>query len=72
MKMIGKALAVILVIVAIYTFDRHTFNQTVVPLLLLSMAGQIFAENNEKLSKFFRRVSLILAVILILKMLFIG
>ena len=72
MKIIGKILAVILVIAAIYTFDRHNFNQVVMPLLLLSMAGQIFAENNEKLSKFFRRVSLALAIILILKRLLVG
>ena len=72
MKIIGKILAVILVIAAIYTFDRHNFNQIVMPLLLLSMAGQIFAENNERLSKFFRRASLALAIILILKRLFIG
>ena len=72
MKIIGKILAVILIIVAIYTFDRHTWNQILVPLLLLNAALVLLTQENRKLNKFFTRTSTILAILLILKMLFYG
>jgi hypothetical protein len=72
MKLIGKILAVILIIVAFYTFDWHTWNQILVPLLLLNCAAIILTEKNRKLNKFFSRTGLVLSIFLILKMLFYG
>lgn len=69
MKIVGKILAVVLIIVAIYTFDRHTWNQILVPLLLLNCAAILLTEGNRKLNRFFTRISLVLAIFLILRML---
>ncbi|MGC2238476.1 MAG: hypothetical protein WA584_20140 [Pyrinomonadaceae bacterium] len=72
MKIVGKILAVVLIIVAIYTFDRHTWNQILVPLLLLNAAALLLTQGNRKLNRFFTRTSTILAIFLVLKMLFYG
>jgi hypothetical protein len=72
MKIIGRILAVVLIIVAIYTFDWHTWNQILVPLLLLNAAALILTQENRKLNTFFTRTSAILAIFLILKLLILG
>ncbi|MET0754312.1 MAG: hypothetical protein ABWZ66_13100 [Pyrinomonadaceae bacterium] len=69
MKIVGKILAVVLIIVAIYTFDWHTWNQILVPLLLLNCAAILLTDENRKLNRFFTRISLVLSIFLILRML---
>lgn len=72
MKIIGKILAVILIITAIYTFDRHTWNQILVPVLLLVCAAILLTDENRKLNEFLNRAAVILSIFLILKFLLIG
>lgn len=77
MKIIGKIIAVIAIILAIYNFDRHTLNQILMPVLLIIVATMILIAENKsgfarKLHKFLVRASLAIAIFLILKALFYG
>lgn len=72
MKIIRNILAVMLIITAIYTFDWHTWNQILVPVLLLICAAILFTDENPELNKFLNRAAAILSILLILKMLLIG
>jgi uncharacterized membrane protein len=70
MSMLRKIIAVVLIIAAFYTFDWHTWNQILAPLLLLIMAAGILTEKNKELSKFFNRAGVVLAVVIIIKIIF--
>ena len=77
MNLIGKIIAVVTIIIAIYTFDWHTFNQIVIPILLMMSATLILLKDKRtpfarKLNDFLVKAGVVLAVILILKMIFIG
>ena len=68
MNMIGKLLAVILIVTAIYTW--YNTEQILVPALLLNSAAIILTEKNRKLKGFFTKISWALAFLLILKLIF--
>jgi len=77
MKLIGKIIAVVTIIIAIYNFDWHTLNQILMPVLLIIVATMILIQENKssfarKLHKFLVRASLAIAIFLILKTLFYG
>jgi hypothetical protein len=71
MKIIGKILAVILILAAIYSFDLHSFNSWIVSILLF-MSAILELSKNKKLNRFVRKTALLLAVFLLLKLLLTG
>jgi hypothetical protein len=68
MKLIGKILAVILIITAIYIW--YTTAQILVPVLLLNSAAIILTEENRELKRFFTKISWVLVFLLLLKLIF--
>ena len=76
-KIIGKLLAVILLLMAIYTFDWNDLNKIIVSILLSLSAATILIEDVksefwQNLRKFLRQANLALAVFLLLKIVFFG
>ena len=71
MKIIGKILAILLILAAIYTFDLHNFNSWIVSLLLFLGAVLEFSNDNN-LNEFVRKFRLLLLIFLILKLLITG
>ncbi len=76
-KIIGKILAVILILVAIYTFEWNDLNKIIVSILLSLSAATILIEDArsefwQDLRKFLRQANIALAVFLLLKIIFFG
>lgn len=77
MRIIGIIIAVVTIIFAIYTFDWHTLNQIIVPLLLIMGAliiliGESKSRSARKAKEFLQNASIALAVFLLLKWLVYG
>lgn len=71
MRMIGKILAILLILAAVYTFDFYNLNSWIISLLLCLSAILEFSED-EKLNEFVRSFRLLLLIFLILKLLMTG
>ena len=72
LKVIGKILGLLLIFLAFYYFDRHSLLQTTVSFLLLSvgldsLTADLHSKFFRKAVKVIRLISLVLAVILILR-----
>jgi hypothetical protein len=71
MKIVGKILAIILILAAIYSFDLHNFNSWIVSTLLF-MSAILELSKNKKLNRLIRKTALLLTIFLLLKLLLIG
>ena len=71
MKIIDLILAIICIIAAYYIFDLYSFNHCLSAVLLLLIAAkQLFKDKT--LNKFINRISIILAIFLIIRVVIIG
>ena len=71
MKLFGKIIAVVCILVALYNFDLHSFNRSIVAILLF-MQAIFLVSRNKKLNRLLQNLSIALAVFLILKILITG
>lgn len=71
MRILEIILAAAAVFAAIYNFDWYDFNRCIVSVLLL-ISAYLTVSNNKKAKETVRKTALVLAVILVLKTLFVG
>jgi hypothetical protein len=77
MKLTGKIIAVVAIIIAIYNFDRHNWNHIIVPILVIMSALMYLIKDSKdefarRLNRFLMNASIALAVFLFLKILIYG
>jgi hypothetical protein len=71
MKLFEIILAIISIIIAIYNFDLHNFNRAVVSILIF-LSAVLVLSHNQKLKAKVRKLAVLLAVFLLLKLLITG
>jgi multisubunit Na+/H+ antiporter MnhC subunit len=77
MKLVGKILAVILIIIAFYTLDLENWDKTVIAILLFLSGVDLLlldseSGNFQRLAKRLRRLAFTIAILFIIKRIIFG
>lgn len=71
MRLVGIIVGIVCIFIAIYNFDLHNFNRSIISILLF-LSAILTISRNEKLNNFVRNAAVALAIFLIIKLLITG
>ena len=71
MRLVGIIIGIVCIFIAIYNFDLHNFNRSIISILLF-LSAVLTLSRNEKLNNFVRNAAVALAIFLIMKLLITG
>jgi len=76
-KIIGKILAIINILLAVYVFDWSSWNKTIISSLLFLIGISLFLKDSKtevyrELSKSLHRIAFIISIFFIIKLIFVG